>query len=112
MQTGNSGDEGVMREAVRKSTFEKIREPQIVDNPGIPAHMDMVMLHSGEIRHCGVRIFEHEDGSKAFEFVMKQSRLRVEQGGDSCPWRSSGVFCERSVVRRFLRSAPCALSDV
>ena len=62
-----------MRKAVRKSTFEKIREPQIVGNPGIPAHMDMVMLDSGEIRHYGVHIFEHEDGSKEFEFVMKQS---------------------------------------
>ena len=73
MQTRNREEADIMRKAVRKSTFEKIREPQIVGNPGIPAHMDMVMLGSGEIRHDGVRIFEHEDGSKAFEFVMKQS---------------------------------------
>ncbi len=62
-----------MREAVRKSTFEKIREPQIVGNPGTPAHIDLVKLDSGEIRHYGIHIFEHENGSKEFEFVMKQS---------------------------------------
>ena len=38
-----------MRTIVKKSTFEKIREPQIVGNPGTPAHMDLVKLDSGEI---------------------------------------------------------------
>ena len=62
-----------MRTIVKKSTFEKIREPQIVGDPGTPAHMDLVKLDSGEIRHYGVHIFEHEDGTRDFEFVMKQS---------------------------------------
>lgn len=62
-----------MREITKKSTFEKIREPEIVGNPGIAAHIDMVMLDSGEIRHYGIHIFEHEDGQKEFEFIVKQS---------------------------------------
>ncbi len=62
-----------MRQAVKKSTFGKIREPLIVGNPGIAAHIDLGKLDTDEIRHYGIRLFEHEDGSKEYEFVMKQS---------------------------------------
>ena len=112
-----------MRTIVKKSTFEKIREPQIVGAPGTPAHMDLVKLDSGEIRHYGVHIFEHEDGTRDFEFVMKQSfdyglsweetPVHSEHPGPSVksPWSGEWIILH-SVVRPSYREqtiAPCRI---